>query len=207
VGLTLLLPLWLRLGLRWGFSNSANNRTMEPSAINAAKKAVRSALRKTLQAISVDALTSQSEAACRNAALQPWFSRARTVSLFLSMPAGEVQTRSLLAASFAAGKDVFVPVAGAAREDMPVVHISHGENFAIFPLDAWKIPVPPPYYTDAAAAASEAPPRRKIFPQQSGPSLGDAPIDVVFVPGLVFSPRGARLGHGKGYYGEPCCLQ
>ena len=37
-------------------------------------------------------------------------------------------------------------------------------------------------------------------PVEGSPEADPRQIDAVLVPGLTFSPDGARLGHGKGYY-------
>jgi len=37
-------------------------------------------------------------------------------------------------------------------------------------------------------------------PVEGTPEADSNQIDAVLVPGLTFSPDGARLGHGKGYY-------
>ena len=56
---------------------------------------------------------------------------------------------------------------------------------ADFPKSKWGIPEPPKEFSDKAVDATHL-------------SL----VDCVILPGVAFDSQCARVGHGKGYYGE-----
>ena len=149
-----------------------------------------------------------------------WFASARSVSLFLSMEASvEVQTAPLVAACLAAGKTLYVPrVAGPHSKDMHMLHAIDGADIARFQRNPWGIPEPDETYPamQGVAAGTGAAPLLSTFNNlrdgwrgaapasygaPSSQSHTRAPLDIVFIPGLAFEESGARLGHGKGYYG------
>jgi len=146
-----------------------------------------------------------------------------SVSLFLSMPAGEIATRPLIEALFSPTYQnklrVFVPqlhkslspapaatdtgaaprrsaAAAAPRQVMSMVEVFSLAELDSFPLDSWGIPAPPPTVVLPSSPQAAAPiPRPRVFDDVNGPLL-----DVVFVPGVAFDEVGGRLGHGKGFY-------
>lgn len=96
--------------------------------------------------------------------------RAKSVFVYLSLP-GEVQTGGIVAAAWAAEKLVYAPRVG-----------TNG-------------------YMEATLMGPETRLERGAFgllQPPPGPSVNR--IDLVLVPGLAFSPKGDRVGFGKGYY-------
>lgn len=95
---------------------------------------------------------------------------AKSIFVYLSLP-GEVQTGGIVAAGWASKKRVYAPRVG-----------KDGDMEA-----TWLGPETP---LEKGAFGLLQPP--------SGPSV--AKLDLVLVPGLAFSPKGDRVGFGKGYY-------
>nr|WP_255215998.1 5-formyltetrahydrofolate cyclo-ligase [Pseudenhygromyxa sp. WMMC2535] len=106
-----------------------------------------------------------------------WWQEARGVAAFVGVR-GEPDTRALLAATLAAGKQLWLPrVLGKGR------------------MCFWQL--------DELESLQEGrmgllePPARGEGIQAPGPADG---VDLVLVPGLAFDLRGARLGFGAGHY-------
>jgi 5-formyltetrahydrofolate cyclo-ligase len=141
--------------------------------IGAEKAGLRARIRALLAAVPAGERTVRSAAACGR--IEGWapFRAARCVMLFLSLP-DEIDTSVLVDAAFAAGKRVVVPrVERQARAIVPIAIRGLGDT---------------------------APRTLGIREPSNGPAVDLGEIDVVVVPGLAFDRRGARLGHGAGYY-------
>lgn len=122
---------------------------------------------------------------------------ARRISIYLSMPAAEVQTDSLVRHALLAGKQVFVPYlhkSTLTTPDTPVrvmemVRLNSVQDYESLLPDKWGIPS-----IDAATVAE----RECILGNDTGT------LDLMLVPGVAFDldERGSvrRLGHGKGFY-------
>ncbi|MCB1747957.1 MAG: 5-formyltetrahydrofolate cyclo-ligase, partial [Gammaproteobacteria bacterium] len=102
----------------------------------------------------------------------PVVARARSVFVFVSTPE-EVATHDLIDWFVATGRQVLVPLL-AGRDLMHAV-----------PFPGWAAMAP-------AALGILSPPADSL----PWPS----PVDLVLAPGLAFTPYGARLGYGAGYY-------
>jgi len=136
------------------------------------KADIREAMRKQRAALKADwVLTASSRLAERVIAL-PEFKRATVMFCFLSLP-GEVQTQAIMEAAWKAGKRVAVPCSRDDGEYMP----------------AWFTP-------DEPLASGRFAVRQPATPHWAKPDR----FDLVLVPGLAFSNKGDRLGHGRGYY-------
>lgn len=110
-------------------------------------------------------------------------------AIYLSMRK-EVQSDTLAASLFRGGKRVFVPkIMGRAHNDLRMFEVCSMEQIAAFPKNKWNIPEP----LKADVLASPDP-------------IEHGGLDVVFMPGVAFDTRRARLGHGKAYYGV-CSLR
>jgi 5-formyltetrahydrofolate cyclo-ligase len=105
----------------------------------------------------------------------PVWHQAASVAAFVGV-GGEPDTRPILAAALAAGKRLWLPrMVGTPRR---------AEFVAVADL------------------AELAPAPFGLLEPRTGPGreLADAELDLVLVPGLVFTRAGARLGFGKGHY-------
>lgn len=132
--------------------------------------------------------------------LEPYKSASR-ISIYLSMPAAEVQTGAIVRHALAAGKHVFVPYLHKAPPDAPdtpprvmdMVRLESLHDYESLELDRWGIPS-----VDAASVDA----RQRVL---GGPDEAAAPeLDLILVPGVAFDLDDAgsvrRLGHGKGFY-------
>ncbi|KAJ2764886.1 hypothetical protein IWQ56_000368 [Coemansia nantahalensis] len=141
----------------------------------AAKKQLRQQMRQRLRALDAATVAAESARVCAQVAALPAFRGAQHVSVYLSMDRGELQTGELVRAARQAGKSVYVPRCdGPAMEMVP---LGDGPIDAL-PRNSWGIPEP---------ARTAAP----VDPQL---------LDFIVVPGVAFDARGARCGHGRGYY-------
>ena len=135
------------------------------------------------------------------------YTTANSIGIFLSMPAGEIQTKSAIRRMIQDKKSLFVPRVGIDFDnpDMDMIRCdeyiqtslssklhdndddNNNNNKELFyndwPRNKWGIPEPPPLQDDDSAIVAKQ---------------GD--IDILIVPGCAFDKVGRRLGHGKGYY-------
>ncbi len=129
---------------------------------------------------------------------------AQRVSVFLSMPSGEVQTDAIVRHSLASGKQVFVPYLhkpplaypGSPPRLMDMVQLKSLADYESLKPDRWGIPSIDPVTIHE---------RRRIL-GDPGTQLSDQPtLDLILVPGVAFdvepqSRQIRRCGHGKGFY-------
>jgi 5-formyltetrahydrofolate cyclo-ligase len=116
------------------------------------------------------------------AAARPEYAAARTV-LFYVDRRDEVQTRPLLATALASEKRIVVPYCQA--DELILFQLESMEE-----LEPATFGILEPRRTLRTLAA------RRVDPGE---------LDLVFVPGLAFDPRGARLGYGRGYFDRLLC--
>lgn len=108
----------------------------------------------------------------------PDHAAAQTVMYYVDVRA-EVRTRHSLPDALASGKRIVVPWCNAAGE-LELFHLQSMEELAV---GMYKILEPKPELREIAA--------KRVRPEE---------LDLVMVPGVAFDARGARMGHGKGYY-------
>ena len=137
---------------------------------------------------------------------------AKRVSVFLSMPTGEVQTDAIVRHALASGKEVFVPylhknplasasASASASHDLParamdMVRLRGLADYESLRPDRWGIPSIDP------ATVHE---RQRIFGGPDGQHSDQTLLDLILMPGVAFDLDPAdgtirRLGHGKGFY-------
>lgn len=108
----------------------------------------------------------------------PEYQAAKTVMFYIDVRS-EVRTRHALPAALASGKKIIVPWCNDQGE-LELFHLATMDELAI---GMYKILEP----------KTEL---RSLPEKQAKPT----DLDIVMVPGVAFDRRGARMGHGKGYY-------
>src|SRR5262245_12763674 len=106
-------------------------------------------------------------------------SAAAKMVLFYIDVRAEVRTRHSLPAALASGKTIVVPWCNDQGE-LELFRLSNMDELAI---GMYKILEPKPELRLL--------PEKQVRPEE---------LDIVMVPGVAFDSRGARMGHGKGYY-------
>jgi 5-formyltetrahydrofolate cyclo-ligase len=138
------------------------------------KLQLRNELKARLVAMSVEARSEKSKAACRNLIETPPFQQAAVVMIYLSLP-HEVDTAAIILSAWQQGKTVAVPkVSWQQRHMIPVIITSLETGFS----------------TDVGGL------RNPI----TGAPMPIEEIDLVVAPGLGFDRKGNRIGRGGSYY-------
>jgi 5-formyltetrahydrofolate cyclo-ligase len=119
-----------------------------------------------------------SKVICDRFMVLPEYAVARTVMFYIDVRA-EVRTRHSLPAALASGKTIVVPWCND-RGELELFRLANMEELAI---GMYKILEPRPELRNLPDKQCQA-----------------EELDVVMVPGVAFDRRGARMGHGKGYY-------
>lgn len=134
------------------------------------KKDIRSMVRSRLRALDNDTKAAYSANICHSLCEHDAVRSARTVALFVSL-ADEPDTAALVN-ELCKSHNVVLPVVC-------------GDTMDFYPLASGSLRI-------GAFGILE--------PERMGNATAPADIDVVVVPGVAFTPGGARLGRGKGYY-------
>lgn len=136
----------------------------------------------------------------------PEYKLANRLSIYLSMPKGEIFTREIVLDALREGKRVFIPyvyatVSSTTQESMSVmamVSLESKEDYESLRPDAWGIPTPGETTIDKREVVGG---NNEIYLyEDKRERLSKNSLDLVVMPGLAFDKRLARLGHGKGYY-------
>ena len=160
------------------------------SSTTARKALIRKHIKEVLQVLPDDDIVQKSSAVLQRLCGMKEYRDSKSICLYLSMPAGEVQSYRILQDAFDNGKRVFIPkVTGKNSPDLKIFELSTYSMIEEFPKSKWGIPEPPKEFSDKAVDATYL-------------SL----VDCVILPGVAFDSQCARVGHGKGYYGEMLSL-
>ncbi|CAI6090048.1 hypothetical protein V2G26_006494 [Clonostachys chloroleuca] len=176
---------------------------MSSSATKAAKQQLRKLMKEKLSTVSQESVRLQSRQIFESLQdFQP-YKDARRVSIYLSMPAAEIQTDAIVRHALREGKQVFVPYLHKSPLETPdtparvmdMVHLKNLQDYDSLKRDSWGIPSIDP------ATVHE---RQRIL---GGPGVhhsDKSTLDLILVPGVAFDTDEAgairRLGHGKGFY-------
>jgi 5-formyltetrahydrofolate cyclo-ligase len=150
------------------------------------KKELRKKIRNAIKELTNEDIHAQSQQVWDRLTNLPAYQAAKSVGLFLSMPAGEIDTDPILKHAVENGKDVYVPEVGMNFESSQmelvkaIMETPDPTFHTKWPTNRWSIPEPP---NDMPRIAAKP---------------GD--IDFLVVPGLGFDENCNRLGQGKGYY-------
>ncbi|KAJ4416947.1 hypothetical protein N0V85_002064 [Neurospora sp. IMI 360204] len=170
------------------------------ASLNAAKQQIRSAMKNKLGALSNETVKSQSSVVFNTLRNFKPYVDAKRVSVFLSMPTGEIQTDGIVRHALESGKEVFIPYLHKnplASPTLParvmdMVRLRDLHDYESLKPDRWGIPSIDP------ATVHE---RQSVFGVKNDQTL----LDLILMPGVAFDidpETGAirRLGHGKGFY-------
>ncbi|KAJ7741954.1 5-formyltetrahydrofolate cyclo-ligase [Mycena maculata] len=153
-------------------------------ALKAEKKILRKAVSLTLRDLSPAYVQEQSRALTARVLALSSFIHSNSVSCYLSMATGEIDTSSLVREILRSGKKLFVPkidTKTAGRMDLLQIYDEH--DLDSLPAGVWGIKEP-----------------ERMHMEQPRASAKDVGLDMILVPGLAFDQSLSRLGHGKGYY-------
>ncbi|XP_055921651.1 5-formyltetrahydrofolate cyclo-ligase [Eupeodes corollae] len=143
------------------------------------KKNIRTKMKESiLPSITPESRKRQSDGITQRVIATDDFKKANTISIYLSTPT-EVDTTKLLSEMFSQGKQVFVPTYN--KNVMEMVKLESLSDYESLPLTKWNIKQP------------------KISDGRPN-ALTSGGIDLFLVPGVLFSNKGGRLGHGMGFY-------
>ena len=118
-----------------------------------------------------------SQTICEKFTALPEYQSAGTVMYYVDVRS-EVRTRNYLATALTHGKRIVVPYCVDGELELFLL-----EDMSELEIGAYKILEPKKELRDVAA--------KKIRPDE---------LDLIMVPGVAFDRRGARMGHGFGYY-------
>ncbi|KAI5855354.1 hypothetical protein BZA05DRAFT_333733 [Tricharina praecox] len=172
-------------------------------ALAAAKRALRSTMKKTLSQLPASLVQSQSQVCVKTFLSLPEYAAASRLSVYLSMPQKEIDTSTIVEHSLSNDKHVYVPyihrrppghaasTAATSRPAPPglmdMLALASLEDYHSLQPDSWGIPTLP---EDSISSRQNA----------LGDAKHDTTLDLIVMPGVAFDESFKRLGHGKGYY-------
>ncbi|MCJ1416424.1 hypothetical protein MMC32_002760 [Xylographa parallela] len=172
--------------------------TNDMSLLRASKTKLRKTILGSLKQLSQEQIQLQSHSIQERLFSLPEYQSAKRISVYLSMPSGEVSTRCIVEDALRRGKQVFVPYLYKETFDddntcsavMDMVSISSEADYNSLPRDTWGIPTPDP--------ASISTRIRSL--SEDSRSTNSGSLDMIVIPGVAFDQDRKRLGHGKGFY-------
>ncbi|KAI9775878.1 MAG: hypothetical protein M1839_000752 [Geoglossum umbratile] len=177
------------------------------AAIRSAKKDLRQLARKSLAEISAESIVSQTQIALNILLSIPEYVSAKRISVYLSMPVGEISTTPIVENALCQGKKVFIPYINkapfplAGSHPIPLMDMMalHSKvDLEAFTRDSWGIPVPSEDSISERENCLGDTGRGRA--EWIGIEKGEGGLDLIVLPGMAFDTGLRRLGHGKGYY-------
>ena len=175
-----------------------------------AKKALRKEIKTRLSSLDEATIASQSKEAQNVLLNLSEYKKAKSLSIYLSMPASEAQTDLLVKDALSSGKKVFVPFlyspsqeptdGGKKRKVMDMLRLNSLQEYENLARDAWGIP---------SLSAESVKDRENAMGGKGLTRVGDGTtgseddlggLDLVVVPAVAFDAQMNRLGHGAGFY-------
>lgn len=151
------------------------------------------------------ALTFQANNATASLLAMPEYRAAKRISVYLSMPTGEINTSGIVRDALAKGKKVFIPYTynlsrpeeGQPKSIMDMVELQSMKDFESLEPDKWDIPTPT---SDSISSRENCFGGTGISNGQTTRDGEDTGLDLIVMPGMAFDSNLGRLGHGKGFY-------
>ncbi|CAO3625193.1 unnamed protein product [Cunninghamella blakesleeana] len=143
------------------------------------KRNLRKEMDLLLNKVSKEAITSQSELVYKQLIQLEEFKSSKNISVYISMPTCEIDTRSIIQHILEANKNCYIP--RCTKDTMDMVKLTSWDDYLSLPRNKWNIPEPP-------------------LDQPRENALDNEGLDLILVPGVAFDDKKNRIGHGKGYY-------
>lgn len=175
-----------------------------------AKKALRKEIKSRLSTLSATEITRQSSQAQHLILGMDQYKQAKSISIYLSMPAAEAQTDLLVRDALESGKKVFVPflyspspaqnaASGKPRKVMDMLRLASVAEYDGLSKDAWGIPS----LSEDGIDGRENVMGGKGLTLAGGEAIereSEGVLDMVVVPAVAYDAQMGRLGHGGGFY-------
>ncbi|KAF2788913.1 5-formyltetrahydrofolate cyclo-ligase-like protein [Melanomma pulvis-pyrius CBS 109.77] len=176
------------------------------ASITAVKKDLRKRIRTILSDFPEAAIALQTSNATRTLLSMPEYKAAKRISVYLSMPSGEISTSSIVRDALQQGKTVFIPYTykltapteGQPKSIMDMLELKSTSDFESLQPDSWGIPTPGAESISSRANAFGGTGITQGDAQEE--TAADAGLDLIIMPGMAFDSSFGRLGHGKGFY-------
>ncbi|CAI7596855.1 unnamed protein product [Penicillium pancosmium] len=154
-------------------------------ALQTAKRDLRKRMRGVFENLSSASIIQQSITATTRFLSLAEYQNAKSIAVYLSMPAGELSTRNIVQDALQNGKNVYIPYIHKVDQlsIMDMLALNSMAEFESLHPDKWGIP---------SLQSTQVPGRRNCF-EATG-------LDLIVMPGMAFDQGFRRLGHGKGYY-------
>ncbi|KAK1673725.1 5-formyltetrahydrofolate cyclo-ligase [Colletotrichum godetiae] len=174
------------------------------TSLVAAKNQLRSVMKDRLALIAHESINNQSRTVFETLKTFRPYVEAQRVSVFLSMPFGEVQTDQIVRHALSTGKHVYVPYLHKSPfppgetppRVMDMVRLRDIHDYESLQPDKWGIPSIDPETVHQ---------RDRVLGEPGAESPDSSFLDLMLLPGVAFdvddkSGSLRRLGHGKGFY-------
>ncbi|KAF2180623.1 5-formyltetrahydrofolate cyclo-ligase [Zopfia rhizophila CBS 207.26] len=169
------------------------------------KRELRKRIKSVLSELTEASTSTQTSNAVRTLLSMPEYKSARRISVYLSMPSGEISTTGIVHDALKQGKRVFIPYTyklaasqGQPKSIMDMLELQSVSDYESLEPDNWGIPTP----------SQDSIPSRANSLGGMGVTEGEvketaeteAGLDLIIMPGMAFDSNFGRLGHGKGFY-------
>lgn len=170
------------------------------------KKEMRGRIRRALAELSEAAVDAQSTKAVNTLLSMPEYRSAKSVSIYLAMPKGEISTTMILHDALEQQKRVFIPYTykpaepkeGQPKSIMDMLELRSVAEYEGLKRDGWGIPT---LTADQAASRANSFGGTGLTDGAADASpASDSGLDLIVMPGMAFDAGFGRLGHGKGFY-------
>ncbi|KAF2469652.1 5-formyltetrahydrofolate cyclo-ligase [Lindgomyces ingoldianus] len=176
------------------------------TSITLMKKELRKKIKTILSELPEAAIKVQSSIAVNSLLSLPEYKAAKRVSVYLSMPSGEISTSSIVHDALQQDKQVFIPYTyklaapqqGQPKSVMDMLELYSLSDYESLKPDNWGIPT---LSQDSISSRANSFGGLGITEGESAAQTGvDYGLDLIIMPGMAFDLEFGRLGHGKGFY-------
>ncbi|PWN49577.1 5-formyltetrahydrofolate cyclo-ligase [Violaceomyces palustris] len=185
--------------------------TAASTAIRTAKRAMRKSMAATLNSLPPQVALTQSSKVAEQILRSPSYAQSKSISVYVSMDVGEINTDQICRSILRDGKRLYVPLFASQEKtstavpaaataqnlttrtifatDMVMLRLVDLKDYDQMKVNRWGIREPTLEYESGEL-------REDALREDTG---GDG-LDLILAPGVAFDTKGGRLGHGKGYY-------